>query len=78
MWPLAMGRRQLAGIPAVPAALPAGKVRRRARGSPWLDLCTGLGQGGRRRARTAEQDGGGRCDLKSGGTAAFPGQCVKA
>jgi hypothetical protein len=53
-------------------------VWRRARGSPLFDLCAGLGQGGRRRARTAEQDDDGCCDLKSGGTAAFPGQCVKA
>jgi hypothetical protein len=45
-------------------------------GPPWLDLCACLGQGGRRLARAAEQDGVGRCDLNFGETAVYPEQCA--
>jgi hypothetical protein len=75
-WP--KGASRPAEIPASWRRSRPGMVWRRAGGSPWLDLCADLGQGGRRRARTAEQDGSGRCDLKSGGTTTFPGQCIKA
>jgi hypothetical protein len=64
--PWTNGGGGLAGIRRLRRGFRPGKMWRRCRGSPWLDLRVVLGQGGRRRGRAAVQPGGVRLELSSG------------